>query len=146
MNGCCHIESLDIPEDGITCFLKGFGPVTIFKKEFKNEFRFYIMSLKNTEKGDAYKRDDFIKAHDIHWNIERYHRAIKQTCNIERFQTRTQKAIDNHIFCSLAAFIKLEFMRAEDLISNWYELQRSLFDEVLRRFILTGLTDEKIPF
>jgi len=146
MNGYCHIESLDIPEDGITCFLKGFGQVTIFKKEFKNEFRFYIMSLKNDEKGEAYKRDDFIKAHDIHWNIGRYRRAIKLTCNIERFQTGTQKAIDNHIFSSPAAFIKLEFMRAGDMISNRYELQRNLFNEVIRRFILSEKTDKRIPF
>jgi len=146
MKGYCRVGELDIPEEGITCFLKGFGEVTIFKKLFKDEYRFYIMSLKNEETGEAWKRDDFIKAHDTRWNIERYHRAIKQLCNIERFQTRTQKAIDNHIFSSLAAFIKLEFMRAEDLISNWYELQRSLFDETLHHFILTGLTDERIPF
>ena len=146
IKGYRRVRELDIPEDGITCFLKGFGQAGIFKKEFKNEFRFYIMSLQNTETGETCWRDCFAEAHDIHWNIERYHRAIKQLCNIERFQTRTQKAIDNHIFCSLAAFIRLEFMRAESLISNWHKLQRSLFDEVLRRFILTGQTDERIPF
>jgi len=146
IKGYCHVEELDIPEDGITCFLKGFGKVTIFKKLFKDEYRFYIMSLKNEESGEAWKQDDFIKVHDTHWNIERYHRAIKQVCNIERFQTRTQKAIDNHIFCSIASFVRLEFMRAGGLISNWYKLQRNLFDEAIRLFILSGKTDERIPF
>ena len=86
----CHVRDIDIPEDGITCFLKCFGEVAIFKKEFRNEFRFYIISLQNKDAGTARRRDDFIKQHDIHWNIERCRRAIKQRCNIERFQTGTQ--------------------------------------------------------
>jgi hypothetical protein len=53
---------------------------------------------------------------------------------------RDSHAIKTHIFCSLQAFIRLELMRSEKLISNWYELQRNLFTKVLREYILENLT------
>lgn len=43
---------------------------------------------------------------DAHWTIEKFHRAIKQVCNVERFQVRNENPIKNHIFCALEAFIK----------------------------------------
>jgi len=46
----------------------------------------------------------------------------------------------NHIFCSLQAFVRLELMRAEKIINNWYELQRNLFTKVVREYILENLT------
>ena len=49
---------------------------------------------------------------------------------------RDTTAIKNHIFCSIRAFVQLEFMRVENLISNWYELQRNLFKEAIREYIL----------
>lgn len=49
---------------------------------------------------------------------------------------RDTAAIKNHIFCSIRAFVQLEFMRVENLISNWYESQRNLFKEAIREYIL----------
>jgi hypothetical protein len=52
---------------------------------------------------------------------------------------RDSAAIKTHIFCSLQAFVRLEKMRSEKLISNWYELQRNLFTKVIREYILDNL-------
>ncbi|WP_230391433.1 transposase [Piscirickettsia salmonis] len=41
---------------------------------------------------------DFERIHKAHWNIERFHRATKQLCSIEKFQVRTTECIKNHIF------------------------------------------------
>ena len=49
---------------------------------------------------------------------------------------RDTEAIKTHIFCTIRAFIQLEFMRIENLISNWYEVQRTLFKEAIRTYIL----------
>lgn len=68
--------------------------------------------------------------------LKALHRATKQVCSLERFMVRDTAAIKNHIFCSIRAFIQLEFMRVENLISNWYEVQRNLFKEVIREYIL----------
>ena len=44
-------------------------------------------------------------------------------------------------FCSLQAFVRLELMRSENIISNWYELQRNLFTLVVREYIVDNLTN-----
>lgn len=66
-------------------------------------------------------------------------RAIKQVCGIERFMVRTTAAIKNHFFSAIRAFTQLELMRAEELIENWYEVQRKLSLQVAREFILEHL-------
>jgi hypothetical protein len=45
-----------------------------------------------------------------------------------------------HIFCSLQAFVRLELMRSEKTITNWYEVQRNLFTEAVREYILNNPT------
>lgn len=72
---------------------------------------------------------------DSHWGIERFHRAIKQVCNIEHFQVRTENPIRNHIFCAIKAFVRLEFMRLNKQISHWYEVMRDLYVKVIRDYI-----------
>lgn len=52
---------------------------------------------------------------------------------------RTTEAIHTHFFSSIRAFTQLELMRAEELIENWYELQRNLSLQVARDFILEYL-------
>ena len=143
-----QIQSFDVPEEGLKAYLKGFGEVMIFRTVFKNEYRYYIMfSLnKETEELLPLTKADFVRIHDQHWNIERYHRAIKQECNIERFQVRKERQIRTHIFCALAAFVQLEFMRSEKRMKNWYELRRNLFNEVIANFIQEGIAPDGIPF
>jgi hypothetical protein len=57
---------------------------------------------------------------------------------------RDTLAIKTHIFCSLQAFVKLEFMRSENIISNWYEVQRNLFTSVVREHIFANLHKDAI--
>jgi len=130
-----QVQSLNIPESGLLLHLKEFGNVKVFRTIFKNEYRYYIMYKPKTDELIQLAYQDFKQIHDNHWGIERFHRAIKQVCNIERFQVRNTRAIKNHIFCSMRAFVQLEFMRIQETISNWYEIQKNLFLEVIREFI-----------
>ena len=57
-------------------------------------------------------------------------------CNIERFYVRDKQAIQNHFFCALRAFAKLQTLRINDLIDNLYQISRQLFVPVIRQFIL----------
>jgi hypothetical protein len=77
----------------------------------------------------------FVHAHRQHWSIEGYHRAIKQLCHAEKFFVRWKRAIGNHIFCALRAFLKLEETRSRGLIASWYELKRHLIDQAVGDFI-----------
>ena len=85
------------------------------------------------------KRQDFRRIHDSHWQIESFHRVIKQVCNIERFQVRTESAIRTHFFCALQAFSPLQTMRGQGLIDNLYQVSRDLFVPVIRQFIVNNL-------
>jgi len=109
----------------------------LFRTVFKNEDdRHYILYFPESQELDQTTRQEFQNFHDVHWGIESYHRASKQICSLERFRVRDTEAIKTHIFCAIRAFTHLEFMRVENLISNWYQLQRNLFKEVIREYIL----------
>jgi hypothetical protein len=73
--------------------------------------------------------------HDKHWHIEQYHRAIKQVCNIERFQVRTKTAIRNHLFAAICGYVQLQKLSVMALINNCYSVQRNLFNEIIAAFI-----------
>jgi hypothetical protein len=137
----CQASTLETPEEGLLTHLREFGLIKLFRKDFKKEdTRHYILYHPDDDALQQVARSEFVSIHDIHWGIESFHRAIKQVCGICRFMVRDSNAIKTHIFCSLQAFVRLEKMRSEKLISNWYELQRNLFTLVVREYILDNLT------
>ena len=140
-----QVQTLTIPESGLVVYLKEFGWVKVFCQNFKNEVRYYIMYLSNDTELRQLNRQDFRQIHDSHWQIESFHRVIKQVCNIERFQVRTESAIRTHFFCALQAFCKLQTMRVEGLIDNLYQVSRQLFVPVIRQFILENLSKPIAP-
>lgn len=138
-----QVKNLKIPDQGLVIYLKNFGRVKLFRRTFKNEAeRYYITCLTDVDATEQITRHEFNEWRSIHWGIECYHRAVKQLCGIERFMVRTTEAIKNHIFCSLCAFTQLEFMRAEEILENWYEVQRKLYLQVARGFIIEHLTQK----
>ena len=52
---------------------------------------------------------------------------------------RTTQAVHTHFFSSIPALTKLELMPAQQLIENWYQLQRNLSLPVAGNFILEHL-------
>lgn len=137
-----QVQNLKIPEDGLIVYLKNFGQVKVFRRNFKNETSRYYIMYTPEDALSAISRIEFKELHSIHWGIECYHRAIKQVCGIGRFMVRTTEAIRTHFFSAIRAFTQLELMRAEDLIENWYEIQRNLSLQVAREFILEHLTQK----
>jgi hypothetical protein len=139
-----QVETLDIPDGGIVVYLKDFGWVKVFCQNFKNEARYYVHYLPDLEALKQITRQVFKRIHDLHWQIESFHRAIKQVCNIERFHVRTEQAIRNHFFCALSAYVRLQNMHFEGLIDNVYQVSRDLFIPVIRQFIAENLTAEQV--
>ncbi|WP_341531635.1 transposase (plasmid) [Nostoc sp. UHCC 0302] len=145
-----QVQNLEIPESGLIVYLKNFGQVKVFRRSFKNvrvasrreAYRYYIMYLSEKDALFSISIKEFKELHSIHWGIECYHRAIKQVCGIGHFMVRTTEAIKTHFFSAIRAFTQLELMRAEELIENWYEIQRNLSLQVARDFILSHLTQE----
>ncbi|WP_201789135.1 transposase [Scytonema hofmannii] len=138
-----QVQNLEIPETGLIVYLKKFGQVKVFRRDFKNEaHRYYIMYVPDLDALFSISMAEFKELHSIHWGIECYHRAIKQVCGIERFMVRTSAAIRTHFFSAIRAFTQLELMRIEELIENWYEVQRNLSLHVARDFILEHLKQQ----
>jgi hypothetical protein len=131
---------LEIPESGLVTHLRNFGFIKLYRKDFRNEgSRHYILYLPDETALEKIEREDFLTIHDTHWGIECFHRAVKQVCGMCRFMVRDSQAIKTHVFCSLQAFVRLEKMRAEKTIANWYEVQKNLFTSVIREYIVNNL-------
>jgi len=139
-----QVKTLPVPESGLVVYLKEFGWVKVFCQSFKHEDRYYIMHLPDDQTLAPLNRQTFRQIHDSHWQIESFHRVIKQVCNIERFQVRTESAMRTHFFCALQAFCKLQTMRVEGLIDNLYQVSRQLFVPVIRQFIVENLSQPMI--
>jgi len=131
------IEYID--QDGKVLYMKGFGQVRIFRQSRRETTRHYIMIQSDTDNLDRLSKFDFDQLHSAHWNIEEYHRVLKQECHIEHFQTRSTTAIKNHIFCALVAFIQLEIKTISGEIKNWYRLKRDQFAPFVRSIIVESL-------
>lgn len=141
-----QLRNLEIPEDGIIVWLREFGFVKVFRTYLKDQMRHYAVFLSqnnDTPSNDQDKNDvltvfsktEFTVLHDKHWQIEQFHRTIKQVCNIENFQVRNETAVKNHIFAAICGYVKLQTMRATEVIANCYQLQRELFNQVITGFI-----------
>ena len=129
-----QVQNLDIPENGLDVWLKDFGKIKLFRTLLKDQRRHYVVYLLETDTS-TFLRKDFLKIHDQHWQIEQYHRAIKQVCHIEHFQVRNEQPIRNHIFAAICSFVQLQKMRADKVISNVYQHQRDLYKDVVATFI-----------
>jgi hypothetical protein len=127
-------------------YLKEFGMGKRFRTVFKNEYRYDILYVPNFEQLNQLTYSDFKVVHNNHWNIEQFHRAVKQVCNIEWLKNRTTQAVKNHIFCAFCAFVQLEFMRTKNTIFNWYEIQKNLFNDVIRAFIINHVAMVRTVF
>lgn len=125
-------QSLDVPDDGLDVWLKDFGKVKLFRTTLKNQHRYYVVYLPEER---FFKGRDFEVVHKQHWQIEQYHRAIKQICHIEHFQVRRERPIRNHIFASLLSFVYLQKMQLAQEFTNIYQHQRGLFKETVGVFI-----------
>jgi hypothetical protein len=132
-----QVQQLEIPEDGLVVWLKKFGFVKLFRTQLKDQLRHYISALPSDEQTASFDHKAFTEQHGRHWQIEQYHRAIKQVCNIERFQVRSKGAIKNHLFAAICGFVQLQKLSFTAVINNCYSLQRNLFKDVIASFIGT---------
>jgi len=103
-------------------YLKWVSFVKVFEKDW-SYYAYYNAKAKD-KKDDSFlekfDKNDFEEMKKKHWDIENYHRAIKQVCNIEWHRFRNRWAIKWHFFYSLKAFCILEINRSLWKFKNWY--------------------------
>ena len=115
-----QVSSLDL-QDGqsIKAWLKGLEfPVALIKKVFINEDNsigtLYLVS--NDLDHDA---DYLYEIYQKRWQIEIYHKSIKQNTSLAKSPTKKVISQSNHIFASIVAFCKLEMLQLKTCVNHF---------------------------
>jgi len=93
-------------------------PVLVLKRVFKNENgttgSLYLitndLSLDSDQIYDIYQK---------RWRVEEYHKSIKQNASLEKSPTKVPRSQRNHVFASIIAYCKLEFLRTKTALNHF---------------------------
>lgn len=92
-------------------------PVALITKIFKNEGgstgTLYLVT--NDLESSA---DRIYEVYQKRWRIEDYHKSIKQNASLEKSPAKAVKSQKNHIFASIIAYCKLEFLKTKTSLSH----------------------------
>jgi hypothetical protein len=128
-NALQPIAEIEIAEEGTLVWLKGFGEIKVFRLIDKNGNAEHWATNK-LEMTDLER----VKYASYSWQIEQYHRGIKQFCLIERAQCRRRRPWQNHINLCLRAFLRIESHCYHKGIS-WFEAKTSIIRDAVRNYL-----------
>jgi putative transposase len=132
-SGNRSISDIFIPMHGAVVHLKGYGFIKVFKIMAPNgDIEFWATDLLDMT---IWKCAEYA---DGSWQIEEYHRGLKQFCGIERAQHRSEVAQRNHIGLAVRAFLRLESYRLRTGVS-WFEAKAMIVREAIRFYLSNPL-------
>lgn len=119
------LEKLTIPESGLKVHLRGYGFITVFRFVAKNGRTDYFgTNIENVTK------DKIVSLVGKRWQIEVFHKELKQTCGLECSQARTSRSQRNHIVLSVLSWIKKQELRRKQNITfyrqKWNIIKQSV--------------------
>jgi hypothetical protein len=123
------VSDLIIPVSGLIVHLKGYGWIKLFRTVGTNGDAEYWA----TSKLDMTIQQAADYALDA-WQIEVYHRGLKQFTGIERGQFRLEIAQRNHIGLAIRAFVRLEVHRLQRQIS-YFEAKSAIIRDAIRAYL-----------
>ena len=115
-----QVQSIDIKEDqATTVWLRGIDfPLTLIKKVFKNEncTEGILYLISNDTKHDA---NHIYSIYQKRWDIEVYHKSIKQNSSLAKSPTKVVRSQSNHIFASIVGYCKLQALRITSSLNHF---------------------------
>jgi hypothetical protein len=126
------LAALDIPAVGQLVWLKGYGPIRVFRLAAPDGGTDGAQYWASSE--EQLRKAERAPLAALAWGIESYHRGLKQCCGVEKAQVRTARAQRNHITCALRAFLRLEGQRWRTARS-WYEAKKELLRQAIRAYL-----------
>lgn len=123
------ISEIEIDEAGTLVWLKGFGQIKVFRLIDRNGNAEH-WATNNIEMSELER----VKYASFSWQIEQFHRGIKQFCLIERAQCRRRRPWQNHINLCLRAFLRIESHCYHKGIS-WFEAKTSIIRDAVRNYL-----------
>lgn len=118
-----------IPPQGRLVHLRGYGWIKVFKTVGTNGDAEYWA----TSQLDMTIQQVAFHALDA-WQIEVYHRGLKQFTGIERGQYQLEVSQRNHIGLAIRAFVRLEVHRVQSGIS-WFEAKTGIIRSAMRSYL-----------
>ena len=123
------IREIFIPIQGCLVHLKGYGWIKVFRTVGTNGDAEYWATSKldmSIEQAAFYALDA--------WQVEVYHRGLKQFTGVERAQYRLEVSQRNHIGLAIRAFVRLEVHRLQAGIS-WFEAKTGIIRTAMRQYL-----------
>jgi hypothetical protein len=65
------------------------------------------------------------------WNVEPYHKSLKQNASLERSPTHTVTTQTNHVFGAVCGYIKLELLKQQTKLT-YFALKSKLYTQAVR--------------
>jgi hypothetical protein len=131
--GLQAVSDCEISASGTVVHLKGFGLVKVFRivrphAGTKPEAEYWCTNHLDMSELERLKYSEWC------WQIEQYHREIKQYCLVEKCQCRTGRMIRNYIQLALRAFVRLERWSDQSGVSL-FELTTDIVRDAVREYL-----------
>jgi len=105
-------------------------PLLLVKQVFTNgdgsEGILYLISSDRT-----LSFDQLTTIYQRRWNVQCYHKSLKQNVSLAKSPTQTEKTQTNHFFAALCGYIKLEMLKVETR-TNHFALKTKLYVNALQ--------------
>lgn len=127
-----RVDSLPL-EVGVvqTVYLEGVDfPLALVKHVFANEdgstgIQYLVCSDLDLT------RDQIVAIYRKRWNVEPFHKSLKQNASLEKSPTQTVRTQTNHLFAAFCGYIKLELLKHATHL-NHFALKSRLYLSALR--------------
>lgn len=125
------VSTLEIkPETELEIYLEGVEfPVKLIKQVFTNKDEsigiLYLISSDRT-----FSKDQMTTIYQRRWNVEVYHKSLKQNVSLAKSPTQTERTQTTHFFAALCGYIKLEMLKVETK-TNHFALKTKLYINAL---------------
>jgi hypothetical protein len=122
-----RVDTLELePKQPVTVYLESVPfPLLLIKQVFTNEDGttgiLYLVTSDTTLPGDG-----IATIYQKRWNVEPYHKSLKQNASLEKSPTHTVTTQANHFFASLCGYIKLELLKGSTKL-NHFALKSKLY-------------------
>ena len=127
-----RIDELELEADTVTTiYLESVDfPLLLVKQVFTNgDGSVGILYLLSSDLKLTY--DDITTIYQRRWNVETYHKSLKQNASLSKSPTKTLTTQSNHLFASMCAFIKLEMLKVSTN-TNHFALKAKLYLSALQ--------------
>jgi hypothetical protein len=114
------------PMKPVTIYLEGVGfALLLVQQIFTNEDGStgiqYLVTSDTTLEGNG-----ITAIYQKRWNVEPYHKSLKQNASLEKSPTQTVVTQTNHFFAALCGYIKLELLKSDTKL-NHFALKSKLY-------------------